>query len=168
MELSNEVALRPRFSLELTDQPEKLLTAFENAGANNAAFVISRIDDHVFIRFPKQKQHFWSPQLHLEIYKIENQPTVLKGLYGPSPTVWTLFMFLHFVIGILFIGAGIWAYTNIVLDEPLTIPVVALAVLFVLWFVLYFSGRLGKQAGKKEMVLLQNFLTETLKESRSY
>jgi hypothetical protein len=168
MELSNEVVLRPRFSLELTDQPETLLAAFENVGVNNAAFVISRIDDHVFIRFPKQKQHFWSPQLHLEIYKIEDQPTILKGLYGPSPTVWTLFMFLHFVIGILFIGAGIWVYTNIVLDEPFMIPVVALAVLFVLWFVLYFSGRLGKQAGKKEMVLLQNFLTETLKESRSY
>ena len=163
MELSNELVLRPRFSLELDNRPEKVLTAFEEAGKTTDDFVVSRIDDHVFIRIPKQKQHFWSPQLHLEIYKIEEQPTILKGLYGPNPTVWTLFMFLHFMVAVLFISAGIWMYTNISLEAPFTVQLVAMVVLFVLWFVLYFSGRLGREAGKKEMATLQSFMYSTLK-----
>jgi len=163
MELSNQVVLRPRFQLELDEAPEKLLVAFKLAGKNSDDFVTSRVDDHVFIRFPKKKQHFWSPQLHLEIYKIEDQPTVLKGLYGPSPTVWTMFMFLHFVVGTLFIGAGIWVYTNIRLERPSTLPIIAMGTLFVLWFVLYFLGRMGRKAGKNEMLSLQRFMYEVLK-----
>ncbi|MDT0293336.1 GTP-binding protein [Mesonia ostreae] len=165
MELTNQVVLRPRFRLELNEDPEKLLVAFKSAGKNNESFVTSRADDHVFIRFPKEKQHFWSPQLHLEIYKIEDQPTVLKGLYGPSPTVWTMFMFLHFVVGTLFIGAGIWVYTNIRLERPSTMPIIAMGALFVLWFVLYFSGRLGRKVGKNEMLSLQKFMYEILNDT---
>ncbi len=167
MELSNDVVLRPRFSLEFLDAPEKLLEAFEKEGELSNDFIINRSDDHVFITFPKAKQHFWSPQLHLEIYKIEDQPTVLKGLYGPSPTVWTLFMFLHFVVGTLFIGASIWVYVNITLGEPFIFPVVGLIALFILWFALYFGGRIGKQTGKKEMLLLQSFLYTTLNKGHS-
>ncbi|MFC4635988.1 GTP-binding protein [Dokdonia ponticola] len=162
MELSNDIVLRPRFSLELDVMPEKLLSAFEGVAQTQSDFVISRIDDHVFIRIPKSKQHFWSPQLHLEIYKIEEQPTILRGLFGPNPTVWTLFMFLHFIIATLFIGAGIWMYTNISLKAPFTFPLVSMIVLFIFWFLLYFSGRLGKEAGKKEMKALHTFMYETL------
>lgn len=93
MEFSNDITLRPRFSLELNALPENVLYAFEEVANTQEDFIISCVDDHVFIRIPKHKQHFWSPQLHLEIYKIEQQPTVLKGLFGPKPTVWTLFMF---------------------------------------------------------------------------
>ncbi|GER59375.1 GTP-binding protein [Patiriisocius marinus] len=167
MELSNEIVLRPRFTIESTDAPDKLLATFEESKTHTVDFVISRIDDHVFIRIPKNKQHFWSPQLHLEIYKIESQPTIIKGLYGPNPTVWTMFMFLHFVVGTLFIGAGVWMYTNIALGDPFIFPIVALITLFIMWFVLYFSGRLGKQAGKKEMLQLQAYFYETLKKGHS-
>lgn len=163
MELSNDIVLRPRFSLTSIEDPEKLLTKFESVGKNAKDFVLSRIDDHIFIRIPKSKQHFWSPQLHLEIYKIEDQPTVIKGLYGPSPKVWTLFMFLHFIVGTLFIGASIWLYTNLKLDRPYILQIVTLIVLFILWFVLYFSGRIGKQTGKKEMLALQDFFNQTIK-----
>lgn len=165
MELSNQVALRPRFSLELAVAPEILLKAYENVDRSQDGFVTSRVDDHVFIRFPKNKQTFWSPQLHLEIVKIEEQPTLLKGLYGPNPTMWTFFMFLHFLVAGLFIAAGIWLYTNSRLDEPITLPLVALIVLFVLWFVLYFAGRLGRSAGKAEMLLLQTFMYKILNAS---
>jgi hypothetical protein len=162
MELPNDIVLRPRFSLELDVLPENVLSAFENVAKTQSDFIISRSDDHVFIRIPKHKQHFWSPQLHLEIYKIEEQPTILRGLFGPNPTVWTLFMFLHFMIATLFIGAGIWMYTNIALKASFLFPMVTMIVLFIFWFALYFSGRLGREAGKKEMRALHSFMYDTL------
>ncbi len=108
MEVSNNIVLRPRFTLEVRIAPEKLLTAFERTNQEIQSFIVSRVDDHIFIRIPKREQHLWSPQLHLEMDRLEAQPTIIKGLYGPSSTVWTLFMFLHFVITSLLTAAGIW------------------------------------------------------------
>ena len=163
MDIPNDIALRPRFTIESDRAPEVLLLAFEDRSTHTKDIVISRVDDHVFLRIPKREQHFWSPQLHLEIYKIDKQPTVIRGLFGPSPTVWTLFMFLHFLVATLFIGAGIWLYTSVTLNRSLVLPIVSMASLIVLWFVLYIAGRLGKRAGKTEMRALHFFMNTVLK-----
>ncbi len=162
MEISKDIVLRPRFFQDLNIPSEKVLEAFESKGKTCKNFKVSRIDHHVFIRIPKKEQHFWSPQLHLEIYDVEGNKPKLKGLFGPSPTVWTFFMFLHFIVAIIFIGAGIWIYVNMSLGEPYIYPIIAMVFLFITWFVLYFAGRLGRDAGKKEMFSLYEFMRETL------
>ncbi len=162
MEISNDIVLRPRFFQDLDVPSEKALEAFEKIGKTCQDFKVSRVDHHIFIRIPKKDQHFWSPQLHLEIYDIDEKQPQLKGLFGPSPTVWTLFMFLHFVVATLFIGAVVWMYVNIRLDKPYLFPVITIFFLLIIWFVLYFSGRLGRQAGKREMKELYFFMKSTL------
>ena len=67
MSTSHTIALRPRFKMELKQDNLSLLKDFEFARSTQNDFIVTRIDDHVFIKFPKHKQHFWSPQLHLEI-----------------------------------------------------------------------------------------------------
>jgi len=161
MEITKDIVLRPRFFQDLDVPSEKALETFEKKGTSCTIFKISRIDHHVFIRIPKKEQHFWSPQLHLEIYDVDDSPK-LKGLFGPSPTVWTFFMFAHFIVAISFIGAGIWMYVNISLGENYLYAIIAMVFLFITWFVLYFAGRLGKEAGKKEMHRLYEFMKRTL------
>ena len=148
--------------MTLPAAPETIIAAYADAAITSNEFVISSVDDHVFIRIPRQKQHFWSPQLHLEIYKIEDQPTILKGLYGPSPTVWTLFIFLHFIIAILFIAAGIWWYTYLRLEKATLVPLLVMGILVIGWFGLYAAGRLGRKKGTQEMQQLQGFMYEIL------
>ena len=75
-------------------------------------FVISCVDDHIFIKLPKREQHFWSPQLHLEITEKDENTCSLHGFFGPNPTVWTMFMFLHVAVGILFMVDLTWLYSN--------------------------------------------------------
>ncbi|WP_108866786.1 GTP-binding protein [Aquimarina aquimarini] len=162
MEISNDIVLRPRFFKDLKIPPEKALEAFEKIAKTSPDFKISRVDHHVFIRIPKKEQHFWSPQLHLEIYETTETQTELKGLFGPSPTVWTLFMFLHFIVAILFISAGIWMYVNMTLDQSFIFPVVSMIFLLIAWFVLYFAGRLGREAGTTQMKELYLFMKSTL------
>ncbi|WP_108809439.1 GTP-binding protein [Aquimarina spinulae] len=162
MEVSNDIVLRPRFFQDLDMPSEKALEAFEKAGKTCQDFKVSRVDHHVFIRIPKEEQHFWSPQLHLEIYEVDDNQPKLKGLFGPNPTVWTLFMFLHFVVVTLFIGALVWMYVNIRLDKSYLFSILTMFFLLITWFVLYFAGRLGRQAGKKEMQKLYFFMKSTL------
>ncbi|MCH9661907.1 MAG: GTP-binding protein, partial [Bacteroidetes bacterium] len=156
------ISLRPRFKMELNQSNEYLLKVFEKKGQEQSGFNILRVDDHVFIKIPSEKQHFWSPQLDLEIIDNENNTATLHGLFGPKPVVWTLFMFLHFIVGTLFLGSAVWAYSNYSLDKPFALQLTGMLLLLIAWFVLYFAGRMGKHAGKKEMRSLHEFLLETL------
>ena len=166
MALSNEIVLRPRFKFDVSTDNEKLLSGFEETKTSQSEFIVSRIDDHVFIKFPKRDQHFWSPQLHLEINEKDKNNATVHGLFGPNPTVWTMFMFLHFIVAGLFIGFGIWAYTNATLGNSYAIQLFLTFFMIVIWFILYFAGRIGRKKGKPEMYKLHGFMKETLRNYR--
>ena len=162
MSLPNEIVLRPRFRMDFDYPNEDILQLFEEARTTQNDFIVNRVDDHVFIKFPVEKQHFWSPQLHLEVIQTDPGKSSLHGLFGPKPTVWTMFMFLHFIVAGLFIGFGIWSYTNWSLDEDFAIQLFLTIMMIVMWFVLYFAGRLGRSAGKGEMQELHWFMVDVL------
>ncbi|GAA4960133.1 GTP-binding protein [Algibacter aquimarinus] len=166
MELSNDIVLRPRFKIELKEDNESVLEAFELEKKLQSDFIVNRIDDHVFIKFPKHKQHFWSPQLHLEINEIDNKSSLLHGLFGPNPTVWTLFMFLHFMVAGVFIAFSIWAYTNWTLEKNFGIQITLMLLMVIIWIGLYFGGRIGKSSSKKEMQDLNNFMNRVLNKKK--
>jgi len=162
MELGDEIILRPRFNLELKGSMEPILESFAAAKVNTDGVVVTRVDHHVFLKIPVHQQHFWSPQLDLEFSSHEEGKTVMTGLFGPKPAVWTMFMFFHFAVASLFIAFGIWAYTNATLDEPYHLPVALMLLMVIVWFVLYGAGRMGKKAGSKEMQHLHRFMRKIL------
>ncbi|MCE2613092.1 GTP-binding protein [Flavobacteriaceae bacterium D16] len=125
-------------------------------------FLVKRLDDHIFIKFNKKEAHFWSPQLHLEINELEEGNTKLYGLFGPNPTLWTFFMFLHFGVATFFIIFGIWAYSSAALDRPYGIQIGAMVFMVVVWFVLYAFGRAGRRKGKPQMNQLYSFMRDKL------
>jgi hypothetical protein len=163
MSTTNTIVLRPRFKMELPYHNETVLKDFEIAKSSQKEYIVNRIDDHVFIKFPKQKQHFWSPQLHLEINEVDEKSSLLHGLFGPNPTVWTFFMFLHFMVAGLFIAFSIWAYTNWALKSSYALQVSLMLFMVIVWFALYFAGSIGKASSKNEMLELQEFMNKVLK-----
>lgn len=163
MALPNEIVLRPRFKFEVETNNTVLLEGFEATKNTQSEFIVSRIDDHVFIKIPKKNQSFWSPQLHLEINEDGEDKAIVHGLFGPNPTVWTMFMFFHFIVATLFFGFGVWAYTNSNLDNSYGVQLFLTIFMVVLWFALYFAGRMGRAKGKPEMYKLHGFMKETLR-----
>ena len=165
MSLTNEIVLRPRFKFEVNHNHQYLLELFEDTKKAQSDFKVTRVDDHVFIKFPKEKQHFWSPQLHLEINTNEtnDKKSTIYGLFGPNPTVWTMFMFFHFIVIGLFLGFGIWAYTNWSLETNYAVQLFLTLFMIVIWFALYFAGRIGKKTGMDEMHQLHHFMRDTLR-----
>lgn len=83
MDFPNDIVLRPRFKFDIASNNEQLLKVFEETKLKQSDFILSRVDDHVFIRFPKKDQHFWSPQLHLEINAKDQNSSTLHGLLDP-------------------------------------------------------------------------------------
>ncbi len=158
--LPNEIVLRPRFQIEVAKSKDSILNSFENADL--PPFLVKRIDDHVFIKFNRKKVHFWSPQLHLEINDLNEGGSKIYGLFGPNPTLWTFFMFLHFGVATIFIGLGVWAYSSASLGRPLTLQIGLMVFMVLLWFVLYAFGRAGRSKGKPQMHELHQFMNRIL------
>lgn len=87
---------------------------------------------------------------------------MLHGLYGPSPSVWTMFMFFRFIIASLFLVFGVWSYTSWSLKSSYAIPVSLMFFMVIIWFALYFYGQIGKASSKDDMHKLQDFMTAIL------
>ena len=161
---NSEVSLRPRFTIDLEESSKELLQRFTNElKKDDCGFLGNVVDEHVFISVSKKEEHFWSPQLHLEILEISKDTSVLKGLFGPKPQVWTFFIFIHFVIGISFLGFCVLLYTRISLNESIFFPFTMMIVLPFVWTVLYFLGKIGKDTGKNQMKKLHNFMIDVIK-----
>ncbi|TYB75816.1 GTP-binding protein [Bizionia myxarmorum] len=159
-----DIVLRPRFKKELDQPNTAVIQLFADAKKTQKDYVIAIIDDHIFLKLPTAKQHFWSPQLHLEINEVNHETAILHGLFGPNPTVWTMFMFFHFIVAGLFIGFGIWAYSNWTLKNEYAIQVGIMLLMVIIWVGLYFAGRIGRDSSKDQMHELHDFMNKIIKE----
>tara|TARA_R110002073_G_scaffold57778_4_gene146706 strand:+ start:122138 stop:122596 length:459 start_codon:yes stop_codon:yes gene_type:complete len=149
--------------LEHNERSEVILEKFSKEfAANNSDFIGKIADHHVIIDVSLKEAHFWSPQLNLEIEKKDNNGTLIKGLFGPKPQVWTFFMFIHFAVALAFIIFLVLAYVKWTLDQAYTFSVLMCLVMFVCWFVLYTLGQLGKKKGYEQMLLLDQFMKKVL------
>lgn len=155
---NSELFLRPRFSIEYDRKISDVLqTVFQNIENVKTDYKTKVSDNHFFIDVADTDAHFWSPQLHFEIVEEENR-TKIKGLFGPKPQVWTLFMFIHFAVATAFFGFSILFYVNNRLNKNIVFSVVMLVALPIVWFLLYFLGQIGKERGKKQMDGLKEYM----------
>lgn len=165
-EKNSSIFLRPRFYLEVNLPesiiPERIENGFKRAGKK---YTTKIVDHHIFLGVPEEESHFWSPQLHIEVIKKSESHSTIKGLFGPKPQVWTLFMFIHFIIGSAFLAFGITLYVKYTLGDSFVLPLIMIIVLPLVWILLYFLGRVGKDAGKKQMEKMHALLIQSLSEN---
>lgn len=161
----NKVLLQPRFKIEAAENVEEVLDKLKNRLEIESCKYRSKIiTHHVVIDVPIEKEHYWSPQLHIEVEKNEKNNTIVKGILGPKPKVWTFFMFLHFIVAIAFFVFFVMFYTKWSLKQDYTFAMIMCIAMPIIWIVLYFVGQFGKKLGYDQMVELHDFLTEILGE----
>lgn len=162
-EHNSEVFLRPRFKIDFEGTEEQLLSKFKrNLSQNSCEYSSKIVDNHIFIDIPEKESHYWSPHLHLEIIGESEKQTWIKGLFTPKPQVWTLFIFLHLIIGVLFFVFLVMWYVRWSLHAETLIPIIMIAILPLVWIGLYFFGRWGRKQGKIQIEELHQFLLNTL------
>lgn len=159
----NQIFLKPRFQIDFKMNATVLVSKVEELLKEEKNYRTKIVDNHLVIDVSEKDEHFWSPQLHVEVEPMEEDASKLKGLFGPKPGVWSLFMFIHFGVATAFIIFGIIAYSNWSLDKDVFFSIVMLIVLPIVWVTLYFLGRLGKSTGQKQMDELKAFTLQLLK-----
>ncbi len=103
-----------------------------------------------------EEQHYWSLQLQISFEETENG-TMMRGLYGPRPAVWTMFVFFYAVIGFAVLIVSMLGLSFLTMDKPVTI-LWAVPVLVIVFFSLYLVAYSGKKMGYEQLVILHQFI----------
>ena len=159
----NKVLLQPRFKIEVGQNVEQVLNKLKRSLESESCKFKSKIVlHHVIIDVPFSEEHYWSPQMHIEIEKDENGKTKVKGVLGPKPKVWTFFIFLHFAVAITFFVFFVMFYTKWSLHQDYKFSMIMCIIMPIVWLGLYFIGQFGKKLGYEQMVELHDFLINSL------
>ena len=156
-----EYRVRPRFQIETTYSIQELCEKIRLGLEKENASCKGRITANEFatLYLPISEQHYWSPQLSLT-FKASKKGCLLRGLYGPRPGVWTMFVFFYSIIGfailiILMIGSS---YLMLDLPAPFLWWVPVLCLMFL---TLYLVAFIGQKKGHDQMITLHQFLEES-------
>ncbi|MEP5071509.1 MAG: GTP-binding protein [Crocinitomicaceae bacterium] len=129
----------------------------------NADFIHSYLPGHIYVKIHPLRQHFWSPQLHLSLEQ-DADKVIIRGLYGPNPTVWAIFFFSYVALGILSLFLGMWGLTrwSLGMDHAILWAIPVFAVIAV---ILYLSAQAGQKLGAQQMFDIHHFY-EAIAEDR--
>lgn len=155
--------IRPRFKM-LSDRPaqdiqQSIQTALERP---DATCIGHMIPGHITLFIPFEDRHYWSPQLSLSIEE-DQDGTVIRGLYGPNPTVWAMFAFGYSFLGFvsLFVCIVGFSRMNLGLEAPVLWLLPFLAAGFV---ALYFVAQMGQKIGAEQTFTLHHFFEASMNE----
>ncbi len=155
--------IRPRFRIESPLTPVEVISKIKEGLKTPGA----ACDGHAGVGFAtltilEKDRHYWSPQLTVSVEKLEEKEgSLIRGLYGPAPAVWTMFVFFYSLVGFATAAALITGLSYLSLGMSggwLWWALVFAVVLLSIYLVSYFGQRLGHD----QMETLHNFLEEKL------
>ena len=156
--------IRPRFEFVVPQKSEMVLEHLEELLATSNKSITGKIvDNHVILDIVKEEVHYWSPQLNFRVESHDEKldHSIIKGLIGPRPNTWTMFMFIYFSVGTIgfFIssfGVAKWmigTYTHYLLAFPI-------AILFML--TAYRTGKYGEKLAEDQTEILKQFVRDAI------
>jgi hypothetical protein len=156
---------RPRFTLELALSPEavceRVRSRLEACGGKVTGSVLRRT---LLLTVRPEDTHFWSPHLDVQLEATEGG-TRLYAVFAPHPQIWTSFVAVQLLFGLLSIGGAVWVTSMLMLGRP---PFVALGALGAMLFgggFAYGAAYVGQGIGSEQMYELRAFLDAALRES---
>ena len=149
--------VRPRFKVQTSFTIEELVKKIEQALEQENASCKGGV--HIMggtLSLPAEEQHYWSPQLSLSFEQTENG-TILRGLYGPRPSVWGMFVFFYSLIGVGTMIVATIGFSKLMLGGSGKL-LWLVPVLVLIFLTLYLVSHTGQKVGKKQMITLHRFI----------
>ena len=162
----DSIRSRPRFKI-FTDISKEVYTEhLKNFLAEKKENYFGNINSEAaIIKVKSEEDYFWKPCLALRTeHDSEENKTVVRGVFGPTSAVWTFFMFLYFIFGILFmVFISIWFVEKQIKSHefPWALSVSISSLFCVL--ATYIAGRFGQIKAKDEMQKLRDFAEESVR-----
>ena len=158
----DRIRTRPRFKMNTALTPQEYTQSLQKFLAKNKDQYNGNVNrEGATILVCSDEDSYWKPRLTLRA-ESEDDKTIVRGIFGPSSAVWTFFMFIYFVLGILWmVFITLWFVgRQIKSDEhgwglPASMGVLALIGLT------YLAARFGQKKAAAEMSRLRQFAIDS-------
>ena len=162
----DSIRSRPRFKIFTDISRENYTEQLKQFLAEKSENYSGNINNEAaIINVKTGNDPYWKPCLALrtEIDSEENK-TVIRGIFGPTAAVWTFFMFLNFIFGILWmIFITIWFVEKQIKSNDYPWALTASFIILFLLLSTFVAARIGKIRAKKEMQKLREFAEESIR-----
>ena len=156
--------VRPKIELIVEQPPDEVLARFEQC-LKLPECRGSVLGSCIEITVSDDEQHFWSPQLSLQVHE-QSSGSLIYGRLGPKPHVWTMLIAGYAIVSISLIFAMFFAFSQWLLDEPVwalwALPIAVLMIALV-----YGTASIGQRLGAEQTHRLAELVTKTLELSPS-
>lgn len=156
--------MRPRFEIDDPPDADALWSALSASLAEAGSPCVGQVfRRHALLLIPEDGQHFWSPQLALELR--DEEPPLLVGRFAPDAHVWTMFMAIYGLLSMGALAGLVYGLSQSMLGGPpwalLALPAAALAAAFV-----YGATFIGQGLGGEQMYVLRTFVDHAVERAR--
>lgn len=143
---------------------KKLKIHFKNHNKTLGGYVNREVS---VIRLRQDKEKYWAPQLQIRVEENEEIPgsIQIRGLFGPRPSIWTLFMFSYGLGGAVLLTTGIYGWIELALGiGNFWVWTNLLGLLLMVGP--YVSAKIGQNIAKGHMNVLRTFIERVLLEEK--
>ena len=161
---SSNFHIRPRFTIVSDHSVGELHQKFKTALHDPNAPFDGKVRIGYTSIYPKlADHHYWSPHLSITIEPDEDDhsKTLLRGLYGPSPAVWTMFIFIYSVIALALVIVTVIGFANLSIDESGAV-LWAVPVLVLLFLTSYMTSYFGQQKGHAQIEAIDEWFGQVM------
>lgn len=125
--------------------------------------------EFAMVRLRKDKDKYWAPQLQIRWEKDEDNPnhTVVRGIIGPRPNIWTFFMFLYGLSGALILTLGTYAVSEYIVQGS-SVWIWSVPVAFIIGIGTYIASKIGQKIAKEHLAVLCDFVEQIFKDAEFY
>ncbi|CAM3683910.1 hypothetical protein FLGE108171_10495 [Flavobacterium gelidilacus] len=163
MEPDKELKLRYRFDKVVSKPIEAIIASCEKLKNKvEPDYRIKITEQYIRFSIGMLLREKYSPNLKIALEKMEDGNTFIKGTYGPDPVLWTLFMFLHFIVAGVFFIFMVIVYSKWSLNEPFKFDLMIMFSMTIIWFLLYFIARLNRSRGLSQMHELEKLFKKII------
>ena len=149
--------MRPVFRLELAaDRADVLERLRHRLGQPDCGFEGQVVTGHAMIHLPPARRSLLSPVLNLRLAE-EDGRTVLHGRFSPQPNVWTGFMAIYGVLGLIGLGGLMYGFAQMTVDQAPWSMLAAPVALALIGFV-YGAAFIGQGLTVDDMYAMRAFV----------
>lgn len=159
----DKIRTRPRFKIVANISPNEYTALLKKQLEDQKYKFSGNINSaHADIYVRDGAGEYWSPRLSLRAEE-EDGKTIIRGLFGPSSTVWTFFMFLYFTFGILWmVSITLWFVGRQIRTDEYNWGLWASFAALFLVLLTYLAARYGQKKAKPEMEMLRGFAVDSV------
>jgi hypothetical protein len=155
--------IRPTFQQVLPCAPAKVIRYLKREVIQEHAPCTGNFyDHHAILNVPEEDQHFWSPQLSLD-FESHREGTLVRGLFAPHPSVWTMYVAAYAILGFSGIIALLFGTSQMSLGMSAT-ALWVLPFAGILAALVYGTAWIGQRLSRQQMDELREFIDDALQD----